>query len=375
MKVLILTTVHNWNDPRIFHKEACTLAKEHEVTLAAVGEGPERVVNGVRVRLLGTWNKRSDRPMLWLRAYREIFRLKPDAIHFHDPELALVLLPYALLSNKKIVCDVHEHPYASIAGRQWIPKLIRKITASFFSSLLKLSSYIYDQVILAEESYKSIFPAKKCVHLIQNYALIPNPDIPLIDRFNGFNPYERLNLIYIGAIAEERGALKMIDMFSKLKQRYPGLKLHLVGNVRPATLLKKLETKADQSGGSILLHGYIDLTKFESLTSQAHIGLVPLQFHPNFQWSFATKIFDYMIYGIPSVASNFPLWKSFFDQYPCGITVDASNPDEFAAAISKLASSPEQLRTYSRNGYKMVREKFNWDKEGEKLIDIYRRLT
>jgi glycosyltransferase involved in cell wall biosynthesis len=82
-----------------------------------------------------------------------------------------------------------------------------------------------------------------------------------------------------------------------------------------------------------------------------------------------------MIYGLPFVASNFPLWLEFLGQNPAGIPEDATNADAFAETISRLAESPEQLRELSRNGYHLVREKFSWQQEEETLLKLYRSLA
>ncbi len=374
MKILILSTVHRWNDPRLFHKQACTLAREHEVTLAAVDDGPPRAVQGVQLHPLGIWNDRWDRPRLWWRAYLEILRSKAEVVHFHDPELALLLLPAALLGGKRLFCDIHEHPAAAIAGRSWIPRIFRKPIAALFSAILRLSPYLYDQVLLAEESYAPLLPQRPNVHLIRNYALIPPSDFAFLDRYQNFDPQQNLRLLYVGSITENRGARRMVETFHILKARFPGLRLDLVGKIRPPSLEKWLQECAQTSGGRMVLHGYTDLSELDVLLRQAHLGLVPLQPHPNFAGSLSTKFFDYMVYGLPCVASDFPLWQRFFAENPAGLTVNMTNPKELAQTIADLANSPSRLQEFSRNAYDLVRQKFNWEREGVKLLQIYNQI-
>jgi len=102
---------------------------------------------------------------------------------------------------------------------------------------------------------------------------------------------------------------------------------------------------------------------------------VPLLPDPNHEDSMATKFYDYMIYGLPFVASNLPHWQTFIEQNPAGICAEPSAARLFAEAIARLARTPENLRELSRNGYRLVREKFRWDAEGERLLQIYRNLS
>lgn len=375
MKVLILSTVHHWNDPRIFHKQACTLAKEHEVTLAAAGTGGERVVSGVRVRPLGVWKSRSDRPRLWRRAHAEIARSKADVLHFHDPELALLLLPWVLLSRKKFVYDIHEHPVGGYGRRRWIPGLLRQPVARLFPWFILHTPYLFDAVIIAEDGYRHLFPDRKNVHLIRNYALIPDPDLACFDRYANFDPAKDLRLLYFGQLLVQRGAWIMVEMMQILAARFPGVSLDLVGEAMPPALGEQLRRAAEQSQGRIRLHGYVDFNDAGALLQQAHLGLIPLQPDPNHEGSLATKFFDYMVYGLPFVASDLPHWRSFIDQNPAGVYADATDVERFAEAVSSLVESPQKLRELSHNGYRLVRERFRWETEGERLLKIYRELA
>jgi glycosyltransferase involved in cell wall biosynthesis len=374
MRILILSTVHRWNDPRIFHKQACTLAKQHEVVLAAVDDGRERIQDNVEIRPLGVWKTRWDRPRLWLRALGEIRRSRAEVVHFHDPELALLLLPCALFGRKKFICDVHEHPRAAIRGRTWLPAIVRSTAANFFSRLLRWSPFFYDAVLLAEESYAPLFPARANVHIIRNFALIPTPDFPFFDRYRSFDPAREFRLLYIGSLTEDRGLMQMIEMLEIVKQVFPDVRLDLAGKIRPPDLEKRIAELSKQPRARITLHGYLDLRELSQLLKLAHIGLIPLQPHPNFEASLSTKFFDYMVFGLPCLASDFPLWRRFFRENPAGLTADVTQPERIAEAVIRLAKSPDQLRSFSENGYRLAREKFNWDQEGEALLRIYSAL-
>jgi len=371
MKILNLSTVHRWNDPRIYYKIAVSLARDHEVVHAAVDGGDVREIQGIKVSPLGKWESRWDRPRLWIKAYREILNGDYDAVHFHDPELAFLLIPYALLGNKKLVCDIHEHPKAAIGGREWIPKPFRSLTASMFSCLLRSSPFIYDDVILAEERYAALFPKRDNVQVILNHALIPEPDFSLPDRFSAYDPDKKLRLIYVGSIVEDRGGRVLVEMMPHIWKRHPEATLDLVGKIRPDSLKRELTNAAEQSSGRIKLHGFLDFNQAAELMQAAHIGLIPLQPHPNHTVSVVTKFFDYMIYGLPCVTSDFPLWSDFLRETPCGVTADPTNAEVFARAVADLASDKASLLNYSETGYKLVREKYSWKQQEEKLLKIY----
>jgi len=86
------------------------------------------------------------------------------------------------------------------------------------------------------------------------------------------------------------------------------------------------------------------------------------------------KIFEYMIAGLPVIASNFPLWKEIVEGNNCGICVNPLDPKEIANAIKYLIDHPDEARAMGENGRRSVLEKYNWEKESEKLIRLYEEI-
>jgi glycosyltransferase involved in cell wall biosynthesis len=87
------------------------------------------------------------------------------------------------------------------------------------------------------------------------------------------------------------------------------------------------------------------------------------------------KMFEYMAAGLPVIASNFPLWKRIVEGSGCGICVDPLKPEEIARAITYLVNHHDLRKEMGENGRKAVLEKFNWEKESKKLIEIYEALV
>jgi len=105
------------------------------------------------------------------------------------------------------------------------------------------------------------------------------------------------------------------------------------------------------------------------------IGIVTFHPEPNHLFSSPVKMFEYMSAGIPVIVSNFPLWKEIVEGNNCGICVDPLNPEEIANAIKYIFENPAEAKKMGENGKTAVLEKYNWEKESEKLIEVYTRLT
>jgi len=87
------------------------------------------------------------------------------------------------------------------------------------------------------------------------------------------------------------------------------------------------------------------------------------------------KIFEYMAAALPIVASNFPLWKEIIEGNHCGICVNPLDPKEIARVIEYLIEHPEEAKKMGENGRKAVLEKYNWENESKKLLDVYKGLS
>ena len=99
-KVCIITSVHHVLDPRIFFKQARSLAKAgYEVTLIAQNDKNE-VINGIEVIGLGNPKTRFHR-MFFLTSHmlKKALSINADVYHIHDPELLPVLVIIKLLTK------------------------------------------------------------------------------------------------------------------------------------------------------------------------------------------------------------------------------------------------------------------------------------
>ena len=79
--------------------------------------------------------------------------------------------------------------------------------------------------------------------------------------------------------------------------------------------------------------------------------------------------------GIPVIASNFPKWEKIVNENQCGICVDPHDINSIAKAINFLFNNKDKLEIMGKNGRKAIKNKFNWENESKKLIEIYEKLT
>jgi len=95
-------------------------------------------------------------------------------------------------------------------------------------------------------------------------------------------------------------------------------------------------------------------------TRNARIGL------PN-------KVFEAMAIGKPIIVSKDTYAGKFVEKNRCGIAIPYEE-EAFVKTINKLKDNEKLRAELGSNGRKLALEKYNWQKQEEKIIKIYEKL-
>ncbi len=365
----MLTTVHMPFDGRIFHKEAKSLARAgYDVVLIARHDKAE-TVDGVRIAPLPEPRSRFHRmtSVTW-RLYRLAVREDADVYHFHDPELMIVGL-LLKARGKKVIWDVHEHYPNSIMDKFWISKGLRRCVSKSFDLFERAVVRFFDLVIYTTPLVGARYEKLKVASVrIENY-----PIVELSDTFER-NPQKQI--IYLGAMSRIRGLVEAIEAFALVAAKQPDWQLVLVGVARPESFEDELKALARQRGieKNVTFVPWVPYEEKERLTSAASIGVITYLPYSNNTSCLPNKLFDYMLVGMPVVASNFPLYGEVVEPSRCGLIVDPSRPEEIAEAITYLIEHPDEARAMGECGLRAVRERYNWEGQSVQLCRMYEVL-
>ncbi len=366
IKVCVLTSVHPPFDGRIFHRAAKSLAQAgYEVELIARHD-KEEIIDGVRVIPLPQPRNRLHRmtKVLW-RLYRLAVQEDAEVYHFHDPELMLVGL---LLKRrgKKVIWDVHEHYPNSILDKYYIPKPLRQLIATAFDLFERGTVRFFDYVI-----YTTPFVGQRYQTMRVRSGPIEN--YPILKLSETFKREPRERIIYLGGMARIRGLVETIEAFALAAKKYPQWELNLVGSSRPASFEEELRDLARNLGvdAQVKFTAWVPYEEKERLSCQASIGVITYLPRANNTSCLPNKLLDYMLVGLPVIASNFPLYREVVEPSRCGLLVDPTQPEEIAQAMEYLIEHPQEAQQMGENGRRAVRDRYNWETESQKLLHIY----
>lgn len=364
-KVCHMTSVHPAEDVRIFQKECVSIAKAgYDVYLVERGESYEK--NGVHIVGVGqpSGGRLSRMTAFAKKVYQAALAIDADVYHLHDPEL----LPYGLKlkrKGKKVIFDSHEDVPADILEKYWVPAPLRKLISRGYA---RYETYCFSRV----DGVIGVTPAMcdRLENSCRRFVMVTN--YPIWEESLPVPTFQSRKVAFPGLISQswcidtllravesiedvtvELRSRQIIEPYgSSLRSLSGWKKVNFPGRVSHEEVLRLL---ADCMCGIALLH--------ECPNSGGRMGTLG-----------NTKIFEYMMVGIPVICTDFILWKQIMDRWDCGICVDPENVDEIAAAISYLLDHPEEARQMGENGRRAVKEEFNWGVEEKKLLALYEEI-
>lgn len=366
MKVAHLTSVHASHDVRIFRKEAVSLAASgFNVTVIAKGTF-SGMMDGVCVRGMGEPPTRFHRIVgMTVRVLAEALRQEAQVYHLHDPEL----IPAGLLlklKGAKVVYDAHEEFSRQILSKHWIPRFLRRIVGLAGLLLEWLAGLSFNGIVAAYPAAARRYPVHK-TWVVNNYPILnevpQSAGKPYLDRSNV--------VVYAGGITAIRGAKEMVQAIGMLPESL-GATLALAGSFDPESLAEELRLVPGWSQVRYL--GWVGRGELWSLLGGSRVGIVTLHPEPNYVEAEPVKLFEYMLAGLPVVASDFPVWREIVETCRCGLLVAPLDPHAIADAIEWLLRHDSEADLMGRNGRRLVRERFNWSGEARKLIELYKCL-
>lgn len=370
VRIAHLTTVHPRVDARIRIKEVESLANAFAEPVALfVQDGKGNSIEaGGKIRIIDTGAPPSGRfSRIILGTWRmglAVYKMRPRIAHFHDPEL--IPLGFVLKGcGFKVVYDAHEDVPRDVLTKFWLPAIMRRPISWFMSLIEWLAGLFLTAIVPAEPDIAARFPVRKTV-LIQNFPILDELVLPETQVYKQRPPH----FAYIGAIGRTRGIHEMVEAMER--SGINDIRLQLAGIFQPASL--KSEIEALTGWQQVEYSGWANRDTVSRLLNNVRAGLVVLHPTPKILNAYPTKMFEYMSVGLPVITSDFPVWRHIIDSAGCGLLVDPLDPTSIADAMHWILDNPREAESMGQRGQRAVEEIYNWEHEGDKLINLYKKL-
>ncbi|MCB0355975.1 MAG: glycosyltransferase family 4 protein [Bdellovibrionales bacterium] len=364
IKICHISSVHPPFDVRIFHKEACSLQRAGYDTYMVVSGAESQINKGVQVigvedPAKGRWHRMTEHSKYVIEQAKKV---QADIYHLHDPEL----LPYAIELKKmgaKVIYDSHEDLPRQTMSKNYIPKLIRPFVALGLKYYENYIAKNIDAIVSATDSIRDRFNGlNKNIIVVNNFPFIEELKVKTLQATK-----ERA-VCYVGSVARMRGAIEIVKAVGLANN----VKLFLAGAINEPGLRDDM---AKQPGwNNVEELGFVPREEVAKIMAKSLAGLVALYPEPNHLKSIPIKMFEYLSASIPIICSDFPHWRRLLEGVNCAIFVNPLDPYDIANAISWVIEHPEEAKAMGAQGQYIVENRFNWENEEKKLIDLYAKL-
>ncbi|MGH8936713.1 MAG: glycosyltransferase family 4 protein [Acidimicrobiia bacterium] len=348
--ILVLSTVHRADDPRVREKTVRTLAGLGEVRYATRPPAPAGRDDHHWVALPGGRLRRN-----WA-ALRLCLDGGAELVSLHDPELIPAGVLASRLRGTPVVFDLHENLAAQLLTKEWLPGWSRRPLARLAGGLLRLAER-HLTVTLAEAGYQQLFSRPHPV--FENYPL--GETLPPLAPDGGY-------LVYLGDVSEARGARLAVQAVAGMARPLP---LRMVGRSWEP-FAARLREEAGWTGVSLELTGLLGHREALEQAAGARVALSPLLDLPNYRHSLPTKVVEYLAVGVPVVASDFPGTAQVVGGMPGVHLVAAGQPQAWSEALDRVCGDPGEREKAQQNAAS-IRDRFAWPTQA--VQQVYRRAA
>ncbi len=381
-RICMVTVDHVPLDDRIFYKECWSLKKAgHELIIlcAADPEGRVRdmsrktdlnpdgktdwVIDGVRIVLVplpGTFFQRLLHKFFLDRFFKEMVKkgaeLGADVYHAHESVSFYIARKIRDRTGARVVYDEH----GALLGTSIKDRLIK--------------SYCLDDPDLFSITANPLTRGS----LLHRNPRLRNVVINNYPRQDLFVPAFRTDkvkdpvIVHEGNLPFDRGLQTMIEVMRRVCQRYPRVRLKIIGETTGKERVYLNEKcKAYGLEENIFETGWLDYPKVGEALEEGSIGLI-LKTHTakNFLVDPPMKLFHYLIYGMAVVDVGFPETTRMLNEFNTGVTVRHRSVEHIVEALSYLLEDPERLKAQCKRAFK-ARHALKWETEEQKLWDFY----
>jgi glycosyltransferase involved in cell wall biosynthesis len=379
-RVAVLSSVHEALDPRIFHKQARTLAAAgFEVHLVARHERDE-TQDGVIVHALPQPRSRWARPRQWVRLARVALRLRPDVVHTHDPELLPLLLLLRRLTGAAAVYDAHEYYGDEVARRRWIPGPLRLPAARLTDRVEAFVARRIDAVVAVNEHMAGRF-RRRGARAIAVHNFPPAEYFGLDADAGSQEAAPQVGAVhpvaaYVGLLSPDRGLTTVYEAARLLRRRLPEARVRVIGRIDWSGLPDSVpRDPAAWAAAGVDLAGTIPAAAVPSALTAIDAGWIPFRDTANNRRTIPLKLLEYMAAGRPVVASDIGFIGRIVRESGCGLLVPPEDAGAHADALAELLTDRERAQRLGHAGREAVRRRYTWAPEGERLVALYREVT
>jgi glycosyltransferase involved in cell wall biosynthesis len=314
---------------------------------------------------------------LWLSKIRQVIRKNSiDLLMVRDLPMAPAAVLVARRCGIPVVFDMAED-YPAMIRDVWRFEdfrlsnfLVRN--PAFVDRIERLCIRKFDQILTVVD--------ESSARLIDQYGIEPDrvqvvsntpkmAGLPCVDASTNVAAEENkpLKLIYVGGLEPARN-LEVVIRGMSLDAANLDCSLCVLGKGTGEASLKSL---TDELGmrERVEFRGFLEHSAIADVLQASDVGVIPHPATDHTNTTVPNKLFDYMAYGKPVLASDTRPVQRIIESEDCGLVFRYDSPQEFRNQLGRLADS-ELRRSMGDRGRKAVEREYNWEVDAERLVEF-----
>lgn len=302
---------------------------------------------------------------LWTHSvlFARIARHRADVVHAHDVNTLPTAWLAAKVSGAKVVYDAHEistsregyNSFRRLVGvveKFLMPRVQGTITTTDARAKFFARAYGIPRPVVLQNRPRLTFTQssqriRKQLGLTEAWPII----------------------LYQGGLQQGRGLERLVRIAALVPEAY----FVLIGGGR---LTQPLITLSQELALTDRVHFIptVSLAELPEYTASADIGVQPIENTClNHFTTDSNKLFEYLIAGLPIVATDFPEIRRIVRAHDVGLLVREGDDQMLADALKMLVRDPD-LRSRLANNARSASISLNWEDQEALLIDLYDRV-
>lgn len=380
---------HGPFDPRVFHKEAASLARAgYEVILLAprlpggwlgrkrehrlTGDAP-LIRDGVRFesypyrkwlpRLFGL------RRAVCRRELRTALRrLHPDVCHFHEDGITMDVAAdlKQVLPDTKLVFDFHEFfPHRLRLNRDKQRHLLHYVRTE--NRLLRAADGLVTVSDFISQYYRTLTEKPVVTVMNSQSARLFAPGEAAVTNDGTFW------VVHEGRMLFDRG-LRLLVGAARLV-RSPQVRFLVIGDLaRGERAWFDAQTRTDGTTARFQVTGMLPYQEVPGWLRCGHAGLC-LNETPNALIGTPNKFFNYLRFGLPILTLEHPIMGPLVREAACGDVLPRPGAaGDLAEAIDRLVADPGRTAAMSIAATRLFDTELNWERMENRLLKLYSEL-
>lgn len=292
-----------------------------------------------------------------------LVRRRPDVIHAHDVNVLPTAWLAARLCGAKLIYDAHEIS----SGREGYRK-IGRIVAWIEKKIMPRAAGTITTTDARAKFFARAYKVKRPLVLQNRPRLVSvQGDDRLRSGLGLSKPYPIV--IYQGGQQPGRGLERLVRCALDVPNAY----FVFVGG---GSLHDDLKQLAEDLGlqARVFFIPTVPLAELPYFTASADIGVQPIENTClNHFTTDSNKLFEYVVAGLPVVASDLPEIAKVVKQHDLGLLVKPGDTGALSEALNTLVERPDLRASYSENALRAANT-LNWEEQEQGLLELYSKV-